>query len=259
MECSKCGKEIDENDKFCTYCGNENKSEDEENVNKKGKWKKYIKDFFLSKTFIIYTIIFGLIIVAFLSDTNTDISLVGFLGIFCYITILFGLILPVWIVNKMSTNKINENQEINVESENKNINKEYSQKCNEGSKEVNNIINEEERKQIANKIIAFIIAAILFCSFMLYRQNENKKREILVDKRAMLNMIQEYSSDIITVDDFDVEEIEKNDVYIIYEVTVNQRNYYINGPFYVALVKNGGISTDYVLLNQNLYDLRSNL
>ena len=33
MKCSKCGKEIDENDKFCTYCGNENKLEDEENGN----------------------------------------------------------------------------------------------------------------------------------------------------------------------------------------------------------------------------------
>ena len=78
MKCSKCGKEIDENDKFCTYCGNENKLEDEENGNKKGRWKKYIKEFFLSKTFIIYTIIVGLIIGAFLSDTNIDISFVCF-------------------------------------------------------------------------------------------------------------------------------------------------------------------------------------
>ena len=132
MKCSKCGKEIDENDKFCTYCGNENKLEDEENGNKKGRWKKYIKEFFLSKTFIIYTIIVGLIIGAFLSDTNIDISFVCFLGIYCYITILFAVILPVWIVNKITTKKMNETKEtieINAEK-NENITREYRKKCN---------------------------------------------------------------------------------------------------------------------------------
>ena len=104
MNCSKCGKEIPENSDFCIYCRNKVKSDNEDDMKERKTWKKNVKEFFSSKTFIIYTII-ALGIIVYNYYTLRDKSFFVFLGIYCYLTVLCVIILPVWLINRKSINK----------------------------------------------------------------------------------------------------------------------------------------------------------
>lgn len=125
MNCSKCGKEIPENSDFCIYCRNKVKSDNEDDMKERKTWKKNVKEFFSSKTFIIYTII-ALGIIVYNYYTLRDKSFFVFLGIYCYLTVLCVIILPVWLINRKSINKQSKD-ETEIKED---INKEYRKKCN---------------------------------------------------------------------------------------------------------------------------------
>lgn len=180
MKCSKCGKEVQEEWEYCRDCGEKIKS-DEGDIKKEKNWKKNIKEFFFSKTFIIYTII-ALIIIVYnyynLRDTSFFISL----GLYCYLTVLCFVIFPIWIINKNLTNKQMRDE---IEPEMKeDINKEYRKKCNVCGNVFcyteKDIHNNNARAKSANKYrISMITQGLMNNNKIDWRYNQEKMEQEL--------------------------------------------------------------------------------
>lgn len=185
MKCGKCGKELQDEWTFCNYCGNQIKfanEGNEPNIRKAGKWKKYVKEFFSSKTIIIYTIMIVLVILCFIIS-GSDISMVLYMGVYSYLTILLVIILPLWIINKILYDNQNE---IKIEEKvtEKNENKEYRKKCNVCGYIFcytdEDIIANNEKRKLANRYrVGMVTQGLMGNNKIDWRYNQEKMEQSL--------------------------------------------------------------------------------
>ena len=102
----------------------------------------------------------------------------------------------------------------------------------------------------------FIIFAVFMAYVFIIGPAKDEKEQAKIE---MLSALQKYSISTITVDDFDIEEVDKMKTYSIYKVSVKKSNFQIAGDFYVALIKPNGISTESVSVSKDLYKLQKSM
>lgn len=200
MLCNKCGKEVPNEWSFCNYCGNQIKCENEGNEKKGEKWKKYVKEFFTSKIFIIYTIIIVLVILLNLKYSN--ISALLFLGIWIYLTVLILIILPMWMLWKYDKNLTNNQNEIKIEEK---VNKEYRKKCNVCGYIFcytdEDIIANNEKIKLANRYrIGMVTQGLMGNNKIDWRYNQEKMEQSLSQIIDFSKCFKCGSTDIIDYD-----------------------------------------------------------
>lgn len=113
-----------------------------------------------------------------------------------------------------------------------------------------NYNNTNNMKAMIKTLLVFLIIGI---GIFLFYRNMDKNNELRVDKSAMLNSLQKYvSNGVLTVEDLDVDQVEKQKTYTIYKVKINRDNVLSNSYIYVGLIKPTGNYTEYVVTGNNL-------
>lgn len=117
--------------------------------------------------------------------------------------------------------------------------------------------NNVSTTNISANIQAFIVVLIIGLGIFFFYRNMEKNDELRIDKSAMLNTLQKYvSTGVLTVEDLDVDQIEKQNTYTIYEVKINRDNVLSNSYIYVGLIKPTGNYTEYVVTGNDLSSVR---
>lgn len=117
---------------------------------------------------------------------------------------------------------------------------------------------------ISKEILKFVIGIIIIIAISIginnWMQGVNEQKQGEKDKIVMLESLQKYSTSIMTVNDFDVDLIEKANTYTIYKVSVSKSDYLIDGDFYIALLMpNGNGIPEYSVINQDLSKLKQQI
>ncbi len=114
--------------------------------------------------------------------------------------------------------------------------------------------------EILKLIVGIIIIIVISIGINNWMQGVNEQKQSEQDKILMLESIQKYSTSMMTVNDFDVDLIEKTNTYTIYKVNVSKRDYLIDGDFYIALLMpSGNGMAEYTIINQDLSRLRQQI